>query len=219
MQDDMAERRPILQTLFDVYDFDTNLENDMPVMSSKVPAILVWYTTQEERRMVAKWVREAFDLDIDWHAHDVGEFYETFEVLLMGLEADSIDDETFLHLSREMENYHIRPAQQILSVNPALYRRQVADAFQRDTPRITQELLTVKQAADKLAQQGDALGAATIYETLVTEIFEQSHLCYDEARFDDYYSAKSSRSWNCGLKERQHETATLARRRPETQIH
>jgi hypothetical protein len=76
MQDDMAERRPILQTLFDVYDFDTNLENDMSVMNGQVPAILVWYTTQEERRMVAKWVREAFDLDIDWHAYDVGEFKE-----------------------------------------------------------------------------------------------------------------------------------------------
>jgi len=32
------------------------------------------------------------------------------------------------------------------------------------------------------------LGAATIYETLVTEIFEQSHLFYDEeAEYDDYY--------------------------------
>src|SRR5258708_19054279 len=106
MQDDMAERAPILQTLFDVYEFDTNLENDMPVMSDKVPAILVRYTTPEERRMVAKWVREAFDLDIDWHTYEVGDFYESFEVLLLGLEADSIDDETFLRLSREMESYH-----------------------------------------------------------------------------------------------------------------
>ncbi len=106
MQDDMAERAPILQTLFDVYEFDTNLENDMPVMSDKVPAILVRYTTPEERRMVAKWVREAFDLDIDWHTYEVGDFYESFEVLLLGLEADSIDDETYLRLSREMESYH-----------------------------------------------------------------------------------------------------------------
>lgn len=36
----------------------------------------------------------------------MGEFYETIEVLLLGLEADSIDDETFLRLSREMESYH-----------------------------------------------------------------------------------------------------------------
>src|SRR3989454_348428 len=86
------------------------------------------------------------------------------------------------------DGYLIRPAQKILSVNPATYRRQVADAFQRDTPRITQELLAVKQTADSLVQQRDYLGAATIYETLVTEIFEQSHLYYDEeAEYDNYY--------------------------------
>ena len=106
LQDDITVRRQILQTLFDVYDFDTNLENDMPVMSDKVPAILVRSTTPEERRMIAKWVREAFDLDIDWYAGDVGEFYEDFYVLLLGLEADAIDDETFLRISREMERYH-----------------------------------------------------------------------------------------------------------------
>src|SRR6266702_3822068 len=42
---------------------------------------------------------------------------------------------------RHPDGYLIRPAQQVLSVNPATYRRQVADAFRRDTPRITQELL------------------------------------------------------------------------------
>src|SRR2546428_242245 len=88
---------------------------------------------------------------------------------------------------RHPDGYLIRPAQKILSVNPATYRRQVADAFERDTPRITQELLPVKQTADRLAAQGDFLGAVTIYETLVTEIFEQSHLYYDEeAGYDDY---------------------------------
>ena len=88
---------------------------------------------------------------------------------------------------RHPDGYLIRPTQKILSVNPATYRRQVADTFERDTPRITQELLAVKQTADRLAQQGDFLGASTIYETLVTEIFEQSHLYYDEeAGYDDY---------------------------------
>jgi len=38
----------------------------------------------------------------------------------------------------------------------------------------------VKQTADKLVQQGDYLEAATIYETLIKEIFDQSHLYYDE---------------------------------------
>lgn len=105
-QDDTAVRKKILQTLFDVYDVDTSLQNDMPVMSAKVPAILVRYTTPEERRMVAEWVRKAFDLDIDWHAEDVGEDYEDIDVLLLGLEGDTIDDETFLRLSHEMESPH-----------------------------------------------------------------------------------------------------------------
>ena len=106
MQDNTAVRRQILQTLFDVYDFDTSLENDMPVMSDKVPAILVRYSTPEERRMIAEWVREAFDLDIDWHADDVGEDYEDIDVLLLGLEGDTIDDETFLRICRETESHH-----------------------------------------------------------------------------------------------------------------
>src|SRR5438270_5515693 len=50
---------------------------------------------------------------------------------------------------RHPDGYLIRPAQRILSVNPAAYRRQVADAFQRDAPRITQELLAVKDTDRK----------------------------------------------------------------------
>ncbi len=102
---------------------------------------------------------------------------------------------------RHPDGYLIRPAQQILSVNPATYRRQVADAFRRNTPRITQELLSVKQTADKLAQQGDVLGAATIYETMVMEIFEQSHLYYEEAEYDDHYEEEGYYPEEEGLEE------------------
>src|SRR3989440_50787 len=102
---------------------------------------------------------------------------------------------------RHPDGYLIRPAQQILSVNAATYRRQVADAFRRDTPRITQELLAVKQTADTLAQEGDVLGAATIYETMVMEIFEQSHLYYEEAEYDDYYEEEGYYPEEEGLEE------------------
>src|SRR6266487_602472 len=88
---------------------------------------------------------------------------------------------------RHPDGYLIRPAQRLLSVNPATYRRQVADAFQHETSRISQQLLPVKQTADQLVRQQDFLGAATIYETLVNEIFEESHLYVDEeADYDDY---------------------------------
>jgi catechol 2,3-dioxygenase-like lactoylglutathione lyase family enzyme len=88
---------------------------------------------------------------------------------------------------RHPDGYLIRPAQRILSVNPATYRRQIADAFGRDTPRLTQDLRAVQQTAQRLGRQGDVLGAATIYETLVTEIIEQSHLYYEAAEYDDSY--------------------------------
>src|SRR5205807_554557 len=81
-------------------------------------------------------------------------------------------------------------AEMIISVNPATYHSQVAAAFQRDATRIIEELATVKETADALARQQDYLGAATIYETLVTEIFEESHLYYDEeeeSEDNDYY--------------------------------
>src|SRR5258708_25737312 len=55
---------------------------------------------------------------------------------------------------RHPDGYLIRPAQRILSVNPTTYRRQVADAFGRDTPRITQELRAVQQTAQGLGQRG-----------------------------------------------------------------
>src|SRR5436309_6373601 len=88
---------------------------------------------------------------------------------------------------RHPDGYLIRPAQGLLTVNPEIYRRQVIDAFRDDKPRITQELLAIKQTADNLVQQQDFLSAATIYETLVTEIFDRSHLYYEEAEeYDDY---------------------------------
>jgi len=67
--------------------------------------LLVRYTTSEERQMVAGWVREGFDLDVDWYTEDVSEdFYGPIK-LLLGLEADTIDDETFLRICRETESY------------------------------------------------------------------------------------------------------------------
>ena len=56
--------------------------------------------------MISEWVRETFDLDIDWHADEVSEDYDEIEVLLLGLEGDTIDDETFLRISHEMESHH-----------------------------------------------------------------------------------------------------------------
>ncbi len=88
---------------------------------------------------------------------------------------------------RHPDGYLIRPAQRLLTVNPEIYRRQVIDAFREDKPRITQDLLAIKETADNLVLQQDYLSAATIYETLVMEIFDRSHLYSEEAEeYDDY---------------------------------
>ena len=52
-------------------------------------------------------------------------------------------------------------------------------------PRVARELASVKQSADTLVRRHDYLGAATIYEALITEIFAASHLYDDEE--DEYY--------------------------------
>jgi len=102
-QNDTAMRRQIIQTLYDVYTFDMSLEIDEPVMSRSIPTLLVRYTTPEERQMIAGWVRQTFQLDINWHADNINENYDQ---LLLGLEADTIDDETFLRISRTTESYN-----------------------------------------------------------------------------------------------------------------
>jgi catechol 2,3-dioxygenase-like lactoylglutathione lyase family enzyme len=87
---------------------------------------------------------------------------------------------------RHPDGYLIRPAQRLLSVNPTVYRRQVGNAFEQGLPRIREALLPIKQTADQLILQGDAFGAATIYETMVNEICAHSHLYYEEDDYDDY---------------------------------
>jgi catechol 2,3-dioxygenase-like lactoylglutathione lyase family enzyme len=103
---------------------------------------------------------------------------------------------------RHPDGYLIRPAQRILTVNPARYHRQIASAFQHETPRIVEELTRVKETADALAQQQNYLEAATIYETLITEIFELSHLYDDEEdEYDDYYEEERYYPEEEGLEE------------------
>jgi len=95
---------------------------------------------------------------------------------------------------RHPDGYLIRPAQRLISVNPTIYRRQIANAFREERPRIADELLTIKQTGDQFVQQQDYLSAATVYGLLVTEIFDRSNLYYDEEEeyddYDDYYESE-----------------------------
>jgi uncharacterized Zn finger protein/catechol 2,3-dioxygenase-like lactoylglutathione lyase family enzyme len=103
---------------------------------------------------------------------------------------------------RHPDGYLLCPAQKILSVNPATYQDQIATAFQRNIPHIAEELAKVKQEADRLLLQHDSLGAATIYEMLVTEVFEESHLySEEEEEYDDYYEEEAYHPEEEGLEE------------------
>jgi len=91
---------------------------------------------------------------------------------------------------RHPDGYLIHPTQAMIFEDLATTYRQINKAFRHDVPRATDGLRPVKEDADRLAQQGDYLGAAEIYGALIEKIFEQSHLYHDE-KYDeddeDYY--------------------------------
>ncbi len=90
-KDDPEQRQPILRTLFEVYCFD--IEQGGSGMSDEVPD-LAEVATPEERRLLAGWVREAMPRGGNWSREEYGGF-------LLDLEADTLDDETFLRVCRE----------------------------------------------------------------------------------------------------------------------
>ena len=72
------------------------------------------------------------------------------------------------------------------AANPEMYRRQVNKAFQHgghewgDTYEVGNELYSVKETADELAQQGDYASAVTVYESIINGIIENYDSYEDE---------------------------------------
>jgi catechol 2,3-dioxygenase-like lactoylglutathione lyase family enzyme len=103
---------------------------------------------------------------------------------------------------RHPDGYLIRLAQRILTVDLGPYRRQVIDAFGSSVGQIAQRLLAVKNAADGFARQQDYLSAAALYEMIVMEVFDHSHLYYDEEEeYDDYYEEEQYHPEEEGLEQ------------------
>jgi uncharacterized Zn finger protein len=98
---DDATRAAILRALFDVYAYDMKMGG--LGLSDEVPDLLVRHTTSEERRTVAGWVREALPQGPDWNADYRRRAYGGF---LLDLEADTLDDESFLRICRETGRLH-----------------------------------------------------------------------------------------------------------------
>lgn len=94
VQDDRLLREKIMQVLFEIIRFD--VESGGIGIGEDAPDILVDHTTAEERRIIASWVRDALaeSEDRHWSSQVYGGF-------LLELEADTLDDETFLRICRE----------------------------------------------------------------------------------------------------------------------
>jgi len=93
-QNDRELREKIMQLLLDIYEFD--VESGGIGIGEDAPDILVEHTTAEERRTIAGWVRDTLSKvgNNDWSKRAFGGF-------LLDLEADTLDDEAFLRISRE----------------------------------------------------------------------------------------------------------------------
>jgi uncharacterized Zn finger protein len=95
-EDNPARRETILRALFDVYALD--VEQGGIGLSDSVPDFTEC-TTPAERRTIAGWIRETMSGTGEWGR-------ECFAGLLLELEADTLDDETYLRICRENGRRH-----------------------------------------------------------------------------------------------------------------
>jgi hypothetical protein len=93
---DAGRRRELLRSLFDLY-ADDEAHGGLGV-SDVVPETLLHETTPEERHAVAEWVRERLPRGQGW-CDDYRR--RVFADLLLGLEADTLDDKAYLRICRE----------------------------------------------------------------------------------------------------------------------
>jgi tetratricopeptide (TPR) repeat protein len=94
---DSKKRLEILQTLFSAYQWDTIKIGGVGAADC-VPEILTSQTTPEERMEIAKWTRKILPTGNSWSD---GYHRETLGRLLLDLESDILDHESYLKLCRE----------------------------------------------------------------------------------------------------------------------
>lgn len=98
VKDDTPLRERMLRLLFDIYKFDVELGG--VGIAEDAPTVLLEYVTDKERPTVLGWTRDALstkggaDYHLKWRN-------EHFGRLLLQLQEEKLDDETFLSISRE----------------------------------------------------------------------------------------------------------------------
>jgi hypothetical protein len=95
--EDPTQREVLLRAMFDVYRWDVDYGGID--MGYQAPDIILEQATPEEKAQVAEWVRDAMP-PADDSAADYGR--RRYDGFLLQLEADRIDDATFLRRCREM---------------------------------------------------------------------------------------------------------------------
>ena len=88
---DTVQRERIMRVLYDIYAWD--LKAGGIRIGNRVPDILLEQATSQERRMVSTWIETALPHVNDWARQALGG-------LLLKLQADTMDDESFLEACR-----------------------------------------------------------------------------------------------------------------------
>lgn len=98
--EDPLQREVLLRALFDVYRWDVDFGGID--MGYQAPGIILEQATPEERRQVARWVRDALPTGDSWSDDYHRQRYGGF---LLNLEEDWLDDEAFLRICRETRRW------------------------------------------------------------------------------------------------------------------
>lgn len=96
-----APREEMLRSLFEIYRWDADFGGIG--MGEEAPELLVSMTTPEERKLIARWVRDALPAGDGW-----SESYHrgVYGGLLLELGQDTLDDEAYIRICRETDRQH-----------------------------------------------------------------------------------------------------------------
>jgi hypothetical protein len=182
--------------------------NDEPVMSRRIPTILIRHTTSAERKSLATRIREAFELDITWTIDAISEQYDSIVALLLGLEADTIDDDTFLHICRETESY------------PYLIERLFKCGRQEEALAEAQQVdnYDVLEIADILCEQGHEAVAVHLIEERSAQSGDQTLLQWLQKQYQARGNDEGALEMACRLFRTSAFEATIERYREIHQL-
>lgn len=182
---DSKKRLEILQILFSAYQWDTIKLGGVGAADC-VPEILTSQTTPEERVEIAEWTRKILPRGNSWSD---GYHRETLGRLLLDLESDILDDESYLKLCREtgrlndlierlLKLKRIKEAEDVARVAEDYPLFKTLEIFESHGQAslaeklVTERLKTIKDdrlidwLANRLKERGDWAGSLELEERL-----------------------------------------------------